>query len=41
MDILRDETILALMGVDWDNGEVAAEARHEAEHRGLLEPAHA
>lgn len=37
MDILRDETILALTRVDWSNGEVAAEARREAERRGLVE----
>ena len=37
MDILRDETILALTRVDWSNGEVAAEARREAERRGLME----
>lgn len=39
MDILCDETVLALTRVDWSNGEVAAEARREAERRGLLEDA--
>ena len=39
MDILRDETVLALTHVDWSNGEVAAEARREAERRGILEDA--
>ena len=37
MDILRNETILELMLVDWENGEVAAEARREAGRRGLVE----
>ena len=37
MDILTDETVLALTRVDWENGEVAAEARREAERRGLME----
>ena len=37
MDILRDETIIELMRVDWSNGEVAEEARREAGRRGLVE----
>ena len=37
MDILRNETIIELMLVDWENGEVAAEARREAGRRGLVE----
>ena len=37
MDILRDDTVLELMLVDWENGEVAAEARREAVRRGLAE----
>lgn len=43
MDILSDKTVLALMRVDWSDGEVAAEARREAKRRGLLdrEPANA
>ena len=36
MDILRDETVLALIGVDWENGEVSMEAIAEARRRGLL-----
>ena len=36
MDILRDDTVLALVGVDWAGGEVAAEARREAKRRGLV-----
>lgn len=37
MDILSDKTVLELMLVDWSNGQVAAEARREAERRGLLD----
>ena len=37
MDILRNETILELMLVDWENGKVAEEARREADRRGLVE----
>lgn len=37
MDILSDKTVLALMRVDWSDGAVAAEARLEAERRGLLD----
>ena len=37
MDILRDETVIELMRVDWSNGEVAEEARREADRRGLAE----
>ena len=37
MDVLRDETILELTLVDWENGEVASEARREAARRGLLD----
>ena len=36
MDILRDETVVALTRVGWMDGQVAAEARREAERRGLL-----
>ena len=36
MDILRDETVIELMRVDWSNGEVAEEARREADRRGLV-----
>ena len=41
MDILRDETILELMLVDWENGKVAEEARREASRRGLGEAGNA
>ena len=41
MDILRNETILELMLVDWENGEGAAEARREAGRRGLTETGNA
>ena len=37
MDILRDDTVLELMLVDWENGKVAEEARREAGRRGLVE----
>lgn len=37
MDILRDNTVLELMFVDWENGKVAEEARREADRRGLVE----
>ena len=36
MEILRDETVLALMDVDWEDGEVAFEAWMEAWKRGIL-----
>ena len=39
MDILTDDTVLFLTQVDWAGGEVAAEARREAERRGILEDA--
>ena len=41
MDILRDETVIELMRVDWSNGEVAEEARREARRRGLVETGNA
>lgn len=41
MDILRSETVLELMLVDWENGEVASEARREAVRRGLVEDGNA
>ena len=41
MDILCDETVLALTHVDWSNGEVAEEARREAGRRGLVEAGNA
>lgn len=41
MDVLRNETVLELMLVDWENGEVAEEARREAVRRGLVEAGNA
>ena len=41
MDVLRDETVIELMRVDWSNGEVAEEARREAVRRGLVEDGNA
>ena len=41
MDILRDDTVLELMLVDWEDGKVAEEARREAGRRGLVETGNA
>ena len=41
MGILRHETIIELMLVDWENGKVAEEARREAGRRGLVETGNA
>ena len=41
MDVRRNENIIELMLVDWENGEVAAEARREAGRRGLVETGNA
>ena len=36
MEILSDETVLELLRVDWEGGEVAREAFEEASRRGIL-----